>query len=253
MNGSQPRLPLRMFSFEPDYGAHRAALLDGDLFDRAFEIFLAHLRVVGGGAAILAQQHQLAGAQRFAAAARNRIDDVRAARREAADERTGVDFDAVSLSFTVTSPRTSRRRVAQPLRRVRRRFRPWARAHGQSTSTNHRASTRAASSAAAAVCCPAPRNAKFLVFTLFAARPRRAPGDALRNGGGLAVEPAHPGAGARIGHRNGGTGALRGLGGDRSQRCGSGDAGRNELPSRNALLHRHPPVASCSREFVVPD
>jgi hypothetical protein len=88
--------------------------------------------------------------------------------------------------------------------------------------------------------CAAQRE--ILSFALFAARPRRAPGDALRNGAGIAIEPAHPGASARIGHGYGGGGrALRRLIGDNSECCGSGSAVRNELPPRNALLHCHPP------------
>ena len=80
MNGSHWRVPFECLPSSLDDRAHRAALLDGHFLERAFEVFLAHLRVVGRRGAILAQQHQLAVAQRFASAARNGIDDVRAAR-----------------------------------------------------------------------------------------------------------------------------------------------------------------------------
>ena len=87
-------LPLRMFAFDPDDRAHRAALLDGDFLQQRSRNFPGVTCASSADArAILAQQHQLAVAQRFAAAARDRVDDVRAAAREAAHELAGVDFD----------------------------------------------------------------------------------------------------------------------------------------------------------------
>ena len=46
--------------------AHRAALFERDLLDHALELLLREPRVIGGRGAILAQQHQLAVAQRLA-------------------------------------------------------------------------------------------------------------------------------------------------------------------------------------------
>ena len=57
---------MRVSAFDLHDRAHRAALLDGHLLDRALEVFLAYLRVAGRRGAILAQQHQFAVAQRLA-------------------------------------------------------------------------------------------------------------------------------------------------------------------------------------------
>ena len=92
-------------------------------------------------------------------------------------------------------------------------------------------------------------------FALFAARPRRAPGDALRDGAGAAIEPAHPGAGARIGHGYGrGWRALRRLTGDHSKGCGSGTLLEMNCRREMRFFIVIPPVgASCSHRIVVPD
>ena len=62
------RLAVRMFAFDLHDRACRAALFDSHLFDRALERLLRDLRIGAGRRAILAQQHQPAVAQGFAAA-----------------------------------------------------------------------------------------------------------------------------------------------------------------------------------------
>ena len=191
-----------MFAFDLDDRAHRTALLDGHLLDCALEIFLAHLRVAGRRGAILAQQYQLARAQRLMSAARNDVDDVRTAARQAAHEFAGVDFDRAVRFLHAHVDRQLRgarsgnhfeRSAAGCFTRRQRMRGPLERTVGP---IRERPALQELELLVGAAQC------EVFGFALFSARPRRAPGNALRNGCGLAVEPAHPGTGTGVRRRN---------------------------------------------------
>ena len=176
--------------------------------------------------------------------------------RKAANELAGVDFDR-SVGFLHAHAGDSLRGVRPRNdfeRSVGWRVARRKRVRGPLEGTVRPVSQRPALQWPQFLVCAT--QGEILRFALFAAWPRRSPGDALRNGAKAAIEPAHPGTGARVGHGYlGGGRTLRSLIGDHSKGRGSGSGVRNELPSRNALLHwRSPPFgASCSHRIVIPD
>ena len=189
---------VRMPAFDPDDGAQRAALLDGHLFDRTLETLLAHLRIAGRSGAILAQQDQPAVAESFLSAARNGVDDVCAAAGQAAHELAGIDLERgpgfpdahIDGEFrgVGSGDDFERSRGVQGARRQCMR--------GPLERSVRPPGERPALQAMKLLVRIAQREV--LRLALFPARPRRAPGDALRNGGHLALEPTHPGAGPGV-------------------------------------------------------
>jgi hypothetical protein len=220
----------RMLAFDLHDRARGAFVLEGDVLDGALEGFGRH-DAVARSRAILPQQDQLAVSQLLSPVAPDGRDHGGAAARQVANERARVDFergrrlahgDCARSARRVPRCHDFERSVADPRARYQRMTGPLQRTVGP---VGERPGLQRADGAA----CIAQREvARCLEFS---ARPRRAPGDALSRCRRPIVEPANPGAFARIAH--GGKRAADG--GVEGDRCGSG--GGKKAPPGDALTH----------------